>query len=30
MDVVVNLKLKHPPEANCGRYDTVRDLDAAA
>ena len=30
MDVVVNLKLKHPPIADCARYDTVRGLNAAA
>jgi transposase len=30
IDVVVDLKLKHPPIADCARYDTVRGLDAAA
>lgn len=30
MDVVVNLQLKHPPVADCARYDTARGLDAAA
>jgi hypothetical protein len=30
LDVVVDLKLKHPPIADCARYDTVRGLDAAA
>lgn len=29
-DVVVDLKLSHPPVADCARYDTVRGLDAAA
>jgi hypothetical protein len=27
---VVDLKLSHPPIADCTRYDTARDLDAAA
>ncbi len=30
LSVVVDLKLTHPPIADCARYDTVRDLDAAA
>lgn len=30
LDVVVDLKLAHPPIADCARYDTVRGLDAAA
>ena len=30
LDVVVDLKLKNPPIADCARYDTVRGLDAAA
>jgi len=30
LDVVVDLKLEHPPIADCARYDTVRDLHAAA
>ena len=30
LDVVVDLKLNHPPIADCARYDTVRGLDAAA
>ena len=30
LDVVVDLKLSHPPIADCARYDTVRGLDAAA
>ena len=30
LDVVVDLKLSHPPVADCARYDTVRGLDAAA
>jgi hypothetical protein len=30
LDVVVDLKLSHPPIADCTRYDTVRGLDAAA
>jgi hypothetical protein len=30
LDVVVDLKLSHPPIADCARYDTVRDLHAAA
>ena len=30
LDVVVDLKLNHPPMADCARYDTVRGLDAAA
>ncbi len=30
LDVVVDLKLSHPPMADCARYDTVRGLDAAA
>lgn len=30
IDVVVGLRLKHPPIADCARYDTVRGLDAAA
>ena len=30
LDVVVDLKLNHPPLADCARYDTVRGLDAAA
>jgi hypothetical protein len=29
LDVVVDLKLSHPPMADCARYDTVRGLDAA-
>jgi len=29
LDVVVDLKLKHPPVADCARYDTVTGLDAA-
>ena len=30
LDVVADLKLSHPPIADCARYDTVRGLDAAA
>ena len=30
LDVVVDLKLKHPPLADCARYDTARGLNAAA
>ena len=30
LDVVVDLKLNHPPIADCARYDTVRGFDAAA
>ncbi len=30
LDVVVDLKLSHPPMADCARYDTVRGLDAGA
>ena len=30
LDVVVDLKLSHPPIADCARYDAVRGLDAAA
>ena len=30
LDLVVDLKLNHPPIADCARYDTVRGLDAAA
>ncbi len=30
LDVVVDLKLKHPLIADCARYDTVRGLHAAA
>lgn len=30
LDVLVDLKLSHPPIADCARYDTVRGLDAAA
>ena len=30
LDVMVDLKLAHPPIADCARYDTVRGLDAAA
>ena len=30
LDVIVDLKLNHPPIADCARYDTVRGLDAAA
>ena len=30
LDVVVDLKLSHPPIADCARYDTVRGFDAAA
>jgi DNA invertase Pin-like site-specific DNA recombinase len=30
LDVVVDLKLSHPPIADCARYDTVRGFNAAA
>lgn len=30
LDVIVDLKLNHPPIADCARYDTVRGFDAAA
>ena len=30
IDVLVDLKLKHPPIADCARYDMVRGLNAAA
>ena len=30
LDVVIDLKLSHPPIADCARHDTVRGLDAAA
>jgi hypothetical protein len=30
INVVVDLRLKHPPIADCARYDTVRGLNAAA
>lgn len=30
LDVVADLKLSHPPIADCARYDTVRGLHAAA
>ena len=30
ISVLVDLKLKHPPIADCARYDMVRGLDAAA
>jgi hypothetical protein len=30
LHVIVDLKLNHPPIADCARYDTVRGLDAAA
>jgi hypothetical protein len=30
ISVMVDLKLKHPPIADCARYDMVRGLDAAA
>lgn len=30
LDVVADLKLSHPPTADCARYDTVRGLHAAA
>jgi len=30
LDVVIDLKLKYPPIADCARYDTGRGLDAAA
>jgi hypothetical protein len=30
LSVVVDLKLNHPPIADCARYDTPRGFDAAA
>tara|TARA_Y100001956_G_C3965591_1_gene118625 strand:- start:314 stop:529 length:216 start_codon:yes stop_codon:yes gene_type:complete len=30
LDVAADLKLSHPPIADCARYDTVRGLRAAA
>ena len=30
LDVVADLKLNHPPLADCARYDTARGLNAAA
>jgi hypothetical protein len=30
LDVAADLKLSHPPIADCARYDTVRGLHAAA
>lgn len=30
IDVVVDLHLRHPPVADCARYDSLRGLDAAA
>ena len=30
IDVLADLKLNHPPVADCTRYDSLRGLDAAA
>ena len=30
LDVMIDLKLHHPPVADCARYDTPRGFDAAA